>query len=96
MTPYLDAKVDGFEFGIKADQIEAMLHLWGRAQIENGHAAVPMWMRTLLIPETTYQKLRLFLKETHKSDIAIHAELTRGELLMKLEEAGVIVRKKLL
>jgi hypothetical protein len=87
-TPYIEFQFDGNQFGIKADQIEAMLRLWKKAKISDDLAEVPMWMRVLVLPKKMYREIHAKLGTLHTSDTAIHAELTRNEIFMNLESKG--------
>lgn len=91
-APYLEFQFDGNQFGVKADQIEAMLALWKKATISTDFAEVPMWMRMLVLPKKMYSDIQEKLEVLHVSDVAIHAELTRSEIFMKLESNGFILR----
>ena len=91
-APYLEFQFDGNQFGIKADQIEPMLKLWKKATFTSDFAKVPMWMRMLILPTKMYTEIQQKLEDLHISDVAIHAELTRSEIFMKLENQGFILR----
>lgn len=87
-APYLEFQFEGNQFGVKADQIEAMLRLWKKAKLSDLFAEVPMWMRTLVLPKKMYSEIQEKLESLHISDTAMHAELTRSEIFMKLESEG--------
>jgi len=91
-APYFEFQMEGNHFGVKADQIEAMLRFWKKAVVSNDLAEVPMWMRKLVLPQKMYSEIQQKLEILHTSDVAIHAELTRSEILMKLESDGHILR----